>query len=526
MCEIERNIKYMSNSKPLAVRFAPSPTGPLHIGNARTALYDHFLVKKLGGRCILRIEDTDQNRFKEGSEEYIIEALSWLGVEFTEGPHIGGDYGPYRQSERVAQGLYKQYAQQLLDSGHAYIAFDTPEELEQMREELKEEGHKTFQYNYISRLRMKNSLTLSEEEVKTRLDAGEPYVIRMKMPRKEEIRFYDLVREWVVFHSSQLDDKVLVKSDGYPTYHLANVVDDYLMEISHVIRGEEWLSSTPLHILLYRAFGWEDHIPQWVHLNLILNPNGKGKLSKRQGDKMGFSVFPINWENKETNEIVKGYREEGFLPQAMMNFMALLGWNPGNDEELMSEERIVDLFSLERFTNAGGKFDIDKLKWFNQSYIRSTSNAELLPLVKEILGNSDKGNVSDEHILGVIELMKERVTVIPDFVHGATYFFEAPASYDDKTRRKKWTNQSKEIIGHLLKRFDDLESWKSEDIKAAFEKLINEHEIGMGRLLAPLRLALTGVGSGPGVFEIAELLGKEETTQRIRTAIEKLVAEK
>ena len=516
----------MSNTKPLAVRFAPSPTGPLHIGNARTALYDHFLVKKLGGRCILRIEDTDQSRLTEGAEEYIIEALSWLGVEFTEGPHIGGEYGPYRQSERVAQGLYQKYAEQLLASGHAYIAFDTPAELEQMREELKEEGHKTFQYNYISRLRMKNSLTLSQEEVDSRIKAGESYVIRMKMPRKEEIRFHDLVRDWVVFHSSQLDDKVLVKSDGFPTYHLANVVDDYLMKISHVIRGEEWLSSTPLHILLYRALGWEEHIPQWIHLNLILNPNGKGKLSKRQGDKMGFSVFPINWKNKEANEIIKGYREEGFLPQAMMNFMALLGWNPGNDEELMSEHRIIDLFSLDRFTNAGGKFDLDKLKWFNQSYIRATPGIELLPLVKKVLETSHLDPVQDDYLLGVIELMKERVTVIPDFIHGAIYFFESPASYDEKTRRKKWTYQTKELITSLKTQFAGIEDWKSDHIKASFEKLANEHEIGMGRLMAPLRLVLTGLGSGPGIFEIAALLGKEETLQRIQSGLEKLVAEK
>ncbi|MCI4671596.1 MAG: glutamate--tRNA ligase [Bacteroidia bacterium] len=507
-------------SDQVVVRFAPSPTGPLHIGGVRTALYNYLFAKKHNGRFILRIEDTDRTRYVHGAEEYIIEALKWLGIEFTEGVHKDGEVGPYRQSDRKAQGLYQKYADQLVKDGWAYYAFDTSEELDAMRERLKEAGSQVQQYNYVTRREMKNSLTLSEEEVQKRIDKGDPYVIRFKMPKKEDIRFHDIVRDWVVFHSSQLDDKILLKSDGMPTYHLAVIVDDTLMGVNHVIRGEEWLSSTPLHVMLYKALGWEAHIPKYVHLPLILNPNGKGKMSKRQGDKMGFSVFPTSWTNPEDGKVSSGYREDGYISEALLNFLSLLGWNPGNDEELMNHDRLVELFDLGRIGNSAAKFDLDKLKWFNQTYIRNMANEDLLPLVKNFDPEGKLEGVEDNFILQAIELMKERVTVLGDFVEMAPYFFATPEGYDEKVVKKRWKADSPAILLDLKNKFDSISSWDSEEIEKVFKKHLEDAELGMGKVMAPLRLALTGVAGGPGVFDIAALIGKEETLSRIDIAIE------
>jgi len=511
-------------NKPVVVRFAPSPTGGLHVGGARTALYNYLFVKKHGGRMILRIEDTDRTRYVEGAEEYIVEALDWLGITFTEGVHVGGDYGPYRQSDRKA--LYHEYAKKLVERGKAYYAFDTPEELEAMRERLKASGSKLIQYNYITRTMMTNSLTLSEEEVERRLAAGEPYVIRMKIPKKEEIRFHDLVRGWVVFQSNQLDDKILMKSDGMPTYHMANIVDDHLMEITHVIRGEEWLSSTPLHVLLYRAFGWEDTMPQFVHLPLLLKPDGKGKLSKRAADKLGIPVFPLEWTDPRTEVTAIGYREEGFLPEALVNFLALLGWNPGNDEELMSMERMIEAFSLERIIKSGARFDINKAKWFNQVYLRKMSDEEILSLVKVIAEKKGQVLPADSMMLKVISLMKERVQFAHEVLEQAGYMFEAPTEYNAKMTRKRWTHKAVGLMKELKERFRASDSWAAETLHGIFQAFIKEKEVGTGAVLAPLRLALTGLPKGPGVFDIAEILGKDEALGRIETAIEVLVPQK
>ena len=510
----------------VVLRFAPSPTGPLHIGGVRTALYCHLLAQKHQGRLILRIEDTDRTRFVEGAESHIIDSLSWIGIEFTEGVHKEGPVGPYRQSDRKKAGIYQTYVDQLLASGHAYYAFDTPEELEAMRTRLKEAGSSNQQYNYITRRQMKNSLTLPEEEVEARLANGEPFVVRMKMPKREEIRFHDEIRGWVLFHSSQLDDKILLKSDGMPTYHMAVVVDDHLMGVTHIVRGEEWLSSTPLHVLLYKALGWEKEIPTFIHLPLLLNPNGKGKMSKRQGDKMGFSVFPTQWKDPETGSISSGYREEGYLPEALMNFLALLGWSPGNDEELMDEERLIELFSTENLNNSGAKFDLDKLKWFNESYIRNKTPEALMPLVEDAFDQAGL-DLGDSTILPqVISLLQERVSVIPDFVTQGTYFFIAPEEYDGKMARKRWTHEAAGLMEELVVKYQAIENWSSLEIEQVFQQLIDEKNVGKGKVLAPLRLALTGVPGGPGVFDIAEVIGKHETLDRIGRACQVIQPEK
>ncbi len=506
----------------VVVRFAPSPTGPLHIGGVRTALYNYLLYKKHGGRFILRIEDTDQNRFVPGAEEFVLESLAWMGIDFSEGPGKEGESGPYRQSERHKAGLYTPFAEQLVRGGHAYLAFDTPEELDAMREKMTAEGHKSgAPYSFATRHQMKNSLSLTPEEVQARIDAGEPYVIRMLMPRKEEIRFYDEVHQWVMFHSSQLDDKVLVKSDGMPTYHLANVVDDHLMGVTHVIRGEEWLSSTPLHVMLYRAFGWERSIPAFVHLPLILNPNGEGKMSKRMGDKLGFSVFPISWTDPETGNHSFGFREAGYLPEAMMNFLALLGWNPGHDEEIMDAARMAEAFSLEKVNNSGTKFDIDKLKWFNQTYIRAAKPAHLLPVVKPLVAAAGFAVPEDAFLEEAIHLMQERVTLLPDFVQDCRFFFEAPTAYDAKMS-SKFGPKEREVMEGLATKWENLTTWDLDSLHATFEAIKLEMEVGNGKVLAPLRLALTGVPAGPGAFEIAALIGKNESVARIRAALKNI----
>ncbi len=509
-------------SDQVVVRFAPSPTGPLHIGGVRTALYNYLFAQKNQGRFILRLEDTDQLRFVEGAEPYIVESLKWLGIEFTEGVHMGGEVGPYRQSERKEQGIYQVYVDQLLSSGHAYLAFDTPEELETMRERLKEAGSSNLQYNYITRNQMKNSLTLSKDDVQALIDAGKPYVVRMKMPRKEEIRFKDEVRNWVVFHSSQLDDKILLKSDGMPTYHLANVVDDHLMGVTHVIRGEEWLSSTPLHVMLYRSLGWEDTMPIFVHLPLILNPNGQGKMSKRQGDKLGFSVFPILWKDPESGKVSTGYREDGYLPDALVNFLALQGWSPGNDEEVMDIGRLIELFSLEKINNSATNFDLEKLKWFNETYIRSKKPEALVPIVEEEFKRRGLALPDRSFLVGIISLLQERVSVVKDFVEMGGYFLAMPETYDEKMARKRWKDGSAELMLEINQQFKQVEDWNSGNIQAAFDKLIDEKNVGKGKVLAPLRLVLTGVAGGPGVFDIASLIGQEETLRRIQRGVEVL----
>ncbi len=510
----------------VVLRFAPSPTGPLHVGGVRTALYCHLLVKKVGGRFILRIEDTDRTRFVEGAEAHIIDSLEWIGIEFTEGVHKEGPVGPYRQSDRHKAGIYQTYVDQLLASGHAYYAFDTPEELDEMRARLKEAGSSNLQYNYVTRMKMKNSLTLPPEEVQALIDKGTPHVVRMKMPKREEVRFHDEIRGWVLFHSSQLDDKILLKSDGMPTYHMAVVVDDHLMGVTHIVRGEEWLSSTPLHVLLYKALGWETEMPKFIHLPLLLNPNGKGKMSKRQGDKMGFSVFPTQWKDPESGHVASGYREDGYLPEALMNFLVLLGWSPGNDEEIMDEKRMVELFSIENLNNSGSKFDLDKLKWFNESYIRNRSPQSLVPILEAQLKEVGIEKSDPSYLMKVIALLQERVSVLPDFVSMGSYFFKTPETYDAKMARKRWTHEGSALMELLSSSFEKLGNWSSKEIEGAFEQLIEEKNVGKGKVLAPLRLALTGVNGGPGVFDIAEVIGKKETLDRIKKAIQEIVPEK
>jgi glutamyl-tRNA synthetase len=483
-------------------------------------LYNYLFARQQGGKLILRIEDTDQTRYVPGAEAYIMEALTWFGIAFDEGVSEGGPHGPYRQSERAAQGLYRQYAEQLVAQGDAYYAFDTAEELDALREALRAEGSSVQQYNAVTRDRMTNSFTLEGAEVERRIEAGEPYVVRMKMPADEDITFTDIVRETVSFHSQQLDDKVLIKSDGLPTYHLANVVDDHLMAVTHVIRGEEWLSSTPLHVLLYRCLGWADTMPRFVHLPLILNPNGQGKMSKRQGDKLGFSVFPTQWQDPETGQVSTGYREDGYLPDALMNFLAFLGWSPGDDEELMDEARLIERFSLERIGKSGTKFDLDKLNWFNQTYLRERHQAtDLLPLVRSEVMQAGYPVPEDPYLLRAIELMQERAIVVPDFVRTAPFLYVAPQHYEEQMVKKRWKSDSSALMMDLKARWAKLSDWSPASLEQAMEALIAAHEVGKGKVMAPLRLCLTGMSAGPGVFDIAALIGQAACLDRLDQAV-------
>ena len=501
------------------VRFAPSPTGPLHIGGVRTALYNYLFAKNKGGKMILRIEDTDQARFVEGAEQYIIESLKWCGIEFDESVVAGGDFGPYKQSER--KDLYLPYAEQLVKDGFAYYAFDTTEELTAMRERMKAAGVPSPQYNAVTRTTMQNSLILSEDEVKIRIDAGETYVIRIKMPRNEEVKLNDIIRGWVVVNTNNMDDKVIFKSDGMPTYHLANIVDDYMMKISHVIRGEEWLPSAPLHVLLYRYLGWEDAMPQFAHLPLILKPDGNGKLSKRDGDRLGFPVFPTEWMNPETKEISSGYRESGYISEAFINMLSFLGWNPGTTQEIFSMEGLIEAFSLERVGKAGAKFDFDKTRWFNQQYLRSKSKEELAQDLQIILKENGV-EAEDSFVATVCEQLKERATFVKDMWKEGTYYFSAPTSYDEKTIRKKWKEDTPKYVSELKDKLSVLSDFSSENIEVEFKDYLEENELGMGRLLPAFRVCLTGLGMGPSLFDIASLLGKEETIKRMETALEKI----
>jgi len=503
------------NNRRVRVRFAPSPTGPLHIGGVRTALFNYFFAKKHGGDFLLRIEDTDSQRFVPGAEEYINEALNWCGIKIDEGVKEGGRYAPYRQSERKA--IYKQYADQLIASGNAYFAFDTPDSLDEIRKNAEAKGE-VFTYNYQIRNRMQTSLVLSPDEVQARIAKGEQWVIRFKMPENEEVKMQDLIRGDVVVNTSTLDDKVIFKSaDMLPTYHLANVTDDYLMEISHVIRGEEWLPSLPLHVLLYRALGWTESMPQFAHLPLLLKPTGNGKLSKRDGDKMGFPVFPLLWKSSE-GETSRGYREDGYFPEAFVNLLALLGWNSGTEQEIFSMDELIQLFSLERVNKSGARFDPEKTKWFNHQYLVKKSNEELAKLFVATL--TEKGiNADSAKIEKVTGLVKERVNFVNEIWDQSFFFFSAPESYDEATVKKAWSPETPELMKKILDFIPTVEPFSAHDLELQLKEYINSNNLGMGKVMNALRLCLVGASKGPGVADICEIIGKEETIKRINKAI-------
>ncbi len=501
--------------KKVRVRFAPSPTGPLHIGGVRTALFNYLFAKQNDGDMILRIEDTDQARLVEGAEDYIVKSLAWVGILFDEGTHVGGPCAPYRQSDR--KPMYRQYADQLLANDYAYYAFDTVEELDEMRDKLKA-GGMSPQYDAVSRMSMKNSLTLSEDEVKRKIAACEPYVIRIKLPRKEEVRFHDLIRGWVVVQTSAMDDKVLFKSDGMPTYHLANIVDDYTMKISHVIRGEEWLPSAPLHVMLYRYLGWADAMPQFAHLPLILKPDGNGKLSKRDGDRLGFPVFPLEWKDPTTNEVSSGYREKGYEPEGVINMLALLGWHTSDNRELFGIEELIQLFSIEKISKNGAKFDPEKAKWFNHQHLMLKANEVL---AQDILPQiTAKGYITTlDYVEKVIGLMKEKVTFKSEIADKSDYFFAAPKQYDEQVIAKKWTVQASDFLKQFAEILLQNETANSVDLEALFKSNAQQMEANPGSLMQPLRVALSGEGGGPPLFEMLHLIGVKECANRIHTAL-------
>jgi len=511
------------SEKRVRVRFAPSPTGGLHMGGVRVALFNYLFAKKHGGDFILRIEDTDQTRYVKGAEEYIIKSLKWCGIEPNEGVGFGdGPYAPYRQSERKAKGIYKAYADKLVASGHAYYAFDTAEELDEMRKRLEAAKVAAPQYNAVSRQTMRNATTLSEDEVKKLLDAGTPYVIRLKVPRNEEIRFHDIIRGWVVVNSSQVDDKVLLKSDGMPTYHLAHIVDDIEMKISHAMRGEEWLPSAPAHILIYRYLGLEQDMPQLAHLPLILKPDGNGKLSKR--DKSGLPMFPLNWHDERTGESYTGYREHGFFPEAFINMLALLGWNPGTNEEIFSKEELIKIFSLERVNKAGAKFDPEKTKWFNQQYLRKKSDKELAALIKPVIEEKCKAAncplpTADSFYEGFVRLMKEKAHFVNEMWDLGSYFFIAPTSYDQDVVKKRLNAQTHAFLVKVKDDFAVAADFTAIETERIFKMSAESVGISTGQVMQLFRVALTGVGGGPSLFEMMELFGKEETLKRLDNAI-------
>jgi glutamyl-tRNA synthetase len=503
------------SEKPVRVRFAPSPTGPLHMGGVRTALYNYLFAKKNNGTFIVRIEDTDQTRFVPGAQDYIMDSLKWCGIMPTEGPGIGGGHGPYVQSERKA--MYKPYAEQLIANEKAYYAFDTPEELSAVRDQAKAMGMPNWQYNGVTRTSLKNSLTLPADVVAEKLKNGEPYVIRMKMPRNIDVRFEDLIRGWVVVNTNNLDDKVLFKSDGMPTYHLANIVDDHTMEISHVIRGEEWLPSAPLHVLLYEAFGWE--APHFAHLPLLLRPDGNGKLSKRDGDRLGFPVFPLEWKTEE-GEIYSGYREKGYFSEAFINMLAFLGWNPGTTQEIFSLEQLTEAFTLNRVAKAGAKFDAEKTKWFQQTYLRNTADEKLAQLLSLELG----GKQNTEALITISRLMKERATFIKDILSEGSYLFSKPLEYDDQTVQKKWKDGTTFLMMEWMKILSNLSDFKASTIETTFKEFIESKQLSIGAVLPNFRLLITGAGTGPSMFEIAAFLEKEECINRMKQGLQKVTA--
>lgn len=505
--------------RDVRVRFAPSPTGALHIGGVRTALYNYLLARKHHGTMILRIEDTDQGRYVEGAEQYIIDALTWAGITIDEGVGKGGPHAPYRQSER--KPLYKQYAQQLIDNGRGYYAFDSAEELEAMRERLKDVAGANPQYGSQTRLQMVNSLTLPADEVANRLKAGVPYVIRLLVPGNEEIHLTDLIRGDVTVHSSTIDDKVLMKSDGMPTYHLANVVDDYLMKISHVIRGEEWLPSAPLHVLLYRYLGWEKEMPQFAHLPLLLKPDGNGKLSKRDADKMGFPIFPLNWTDPASGELAQGFRERGYLPDALINFLAFLGWNPGTEQEIFSMEQLIAAFSIERIGKAGARFDIQKAQWFNQQYLKNKPDAELITgFMNSVV--ADGHSCTPEKAGKIIHALKERVTFPQDFREQGKIFFVAPTSYDSQLVSKKWSADAVKVLSAYADELQTAPAISAESAKALLESVAMKLNIKPGQILQVLRMTITGGSSGPDLMATLEILGNVETARRIRGAVQNI----
>lgn len=503
------------SERKVRVRFAPSPTGALHIGGVRTALYNYLFARQNGGELIFRIEDTDSSRFVPGAEEYILESFKWLGIKFDEGVSFGGNYGPYRQSER--RDIYKKYVDILIEEGKAYIAFDTPQELEAKRNEIS-----NFQYDASTRLSMRNSLTLSKEEVNELINNGSQYVVRFKIEPNEDVHVNDIIRGEVIINSSILDDKVLFKSsDQLPTYHLANIVDDHLMEISHVIRGEEWLPSAPLHVLLYRAFGWEDTMPKFAHLPLLLKPDGNGKLSKRDGDRLGFPVFPLEWHDPKSGEVSSGYRESGYLPEAVINFLALLGWNPGTNQEILSMDELIQLFDLTHCSKAGAKFDFEKAKWFNHEYILHADNRELAEMFIPIV----KGNGIDapmEKVVTVVGMMKDRVSFMKDLWDTCKFFFVAPETYDEKTTKKRWKEDSPEMMLELAAVLENIDDFSLENQEKIVMKWIEDKGYHLGNIMNAFRLTLVGEGKGPHMFDISSVLGKEETLKRIYRAVEVL----
>ena len=495
------------------VRFAPSPTGPLHIGGVRTALFNYLFARQHGGDFVFRIEDTDSHRFVPGAEEYIIESFKWLGIKFDEGVSFGGDHGPYRQSER--RDIYKKYVDQLLADGKAYYAFDTPEELDAKRAEIQ-----NFQYDARTRMQMRNSLSLPEAKWRQMIADGEQYVVRFLITPGIEVHVNDMIRGDVVIKSDILDDKVLYKSaDELPTYHLANIVDDHLMEISHVIRGEEWLPSAPLHVLLYRAFGWEDTMPRFAHLPLLLKPEGKGKLSKRDGDRLGFPVFPLEWHDPKTGEVSSGYRESGYFPEAVVNFLALLGWNPGTEQELFSLEELVEVFDISKCSKSGAKFDYQKDIWFNHEYILRKSNEEIADLFAPIVANNGVDE-SMERIRTVVSLMKDRVSFVRELWDLCSFFFLPPTEYDEKTVRKRWKEYSAQQMTELAEVLEGIDDFSVEGQEPVVMKWVEDKGYKLGDIMNAFRLALVGIGKGPGMFDISAFLGKEETLRRLRRAVE------
>ncbi len=504
---------------PVRVRFAPSPTGPLHIGGVRTALYNYLFSRRHGGTMILRIEDTDQNRFVPGAEQYIADSLAWCGIEFDESPQKGGPHAPYRQSERSA--LYRGFAEQLLNSGNAYYAFDTESELEAIREKMKSEGKQVFQYDARSRTSLRNSLVLSGEEVRHLLDSGTPHVVRVRIPENETVVLNDLIRGRVEVHTGNLDDKVLFKSDGLPTYHLANVVDDYLMRITHVIRGEEWLPSAPLHVLLYRFLGWEAVMPVFAHLPLILKPDGNGKLSKRDGDRLGFPVFPLEWHDPKTGEVSSGYRESGYLPEAVINILAHLGWNPGTEQELFTMDELIQQFSLGRVGKHGAKFDPEKARWFNHQYLIKKSDDELMALLSPKLSLLESPPSKDQ-ITKVLALTRERAFLTGDLWLNSWFFFERPEEFDPQVKEKIWKPETAAHIAGFAGEAEKLHDFSGESFHRLVQEYTQKTGIKMGQLMNPLRLLVVGSNQGPGMTDLAEVIGKEEFLARVRQGLERL----
>lgn len=507
-------------AKKVRVRFAPSPTGGLHLGGVRTVLYNYLFARQHKGEFVLRIEDTDQSRFVPGAEEYIVNCLKWCGLEPDESPQQGGPFAPYRQSER--KDIYREYAEQLVRQGKAYYAFDSTAELEAMREKYKSATNPSPQYDHRVRMNMRNSLTLPLEEVEWLLEDDAPRVIRILMPEDEQIVFDDMIRGEVSFHTGLVDDKVLLKADGMPTYHLAVVVDDYLMKITHAFRGEEWLPSAPVHLLLWKYLGWEKEMPQWAHLPLILKPDGNGKLSKRDGDRLGFPVFAMNWTDPRTNELTKGFREIGFLPEAFINLLALLGWNDGSDQEIFTLKELIEKFSMDRVHKGGAKFDFEKAKWFNHEWIKRKEVQSLLPDVKNSL--QEKGvKINDDVLLEkVISLVKDRCTLLTDFYEQSKFFFETPKELDLGAIKPKWNTDKEQFFVTAAEKFQSLDSWTAQDTETIFKNLAAEKNIKPGDVLLPLRIMLVGGKFGPGVFDIAAVIGKEETIQRIKNALQQL----